>query len=107
MSTKREKREPKKIDVELTEEMAEGVYANLVMITHSSTEFVVDFVRLMPGLPKAKVKSRVVVTPGHAKRLLKALADNIRRYENSFGEIKEDDSSPHLPMNLGGSVGEA
>ncbi|MCJ8166903.1 DUF3467 domain-containing protein [Pontibacter sp. E15-1] len=95
------------INIELTEEIAEGEYANLAMIAHSSSEFVIDFIRLMPGLPKAKVKSRVVITPEHAKRLLAALADNVKKFEASFGEIKHADEAPSFPMNFGGTVGEA
>lgn len=95
------------IDIELTEEIAEGQYANLAMIAHSSSEFVIDFIRLMPGLPKAKVKSRVVITPEHAKRLLAALADNITKFEESFGEIKQAQEAPSFPMNFGGTMGEA
>ncbi|PRY16191.1 uncharacterized protein DUF3467 [Pontibacter ummariensis] len=95
------------INIELTEEIAEGEYANLAMISHSSSEFVIDFIRLMPGLPKAKVKSRVVITPEHAKRLMAALADNIRKYEDSFGEIKHSQEAPMFPMNFGGTMGEA
>lgn len=95
------------INIELTEEIAEGEYANLAMIAHSSSEFVIDFIRLMPGLPKAKVKSRIVITPEHAKRLLAALADNINKFEASFGEIKHAQEAPSFPMNFGGTVGEA
>ncbi|WP_114778240.1 DUF3467 domain-containing protein [Botryobacter ruber] len=95
------------INIELTEEIAEGQYANLAMIAHSSSEFVIDFIRLMPGLPKAKVKARVVITPEHAKRLLAALADNIQKYEQSFGEIKSAQEVPSFPMNFGGTIGEA
>ena len=95
------------INIELTEEIAEGQYANLAMIAHSSSEFVIDFIRLMPGLPKAKVKSRVVITPEHAKRLLAALADNIKKFESNFGEIKQANEAPSFPMNFGGTVGEA
>lgn len=95
------------INIELSEEIAEGVYANLAMIAHSNSEFVIDFIRLMPGVPKAKVKSRVVVTPEHAKRLLMALQDNIQKYEKTFGPIKQVDDSPKFPMNFGGTVGEA
>jgi hypothetical protein len=95
------------INIELTEEIAEGEYANLAMIAHSSGEFVIDFIRLMPGLPKAKVKSRIVITPEHAKRLAAALADNIRKFEESFGEIKNAHEAPYFPMNFGGTVGEA
>ena len=95
------------ISIELSEEVAEGEYANLAMIAHSSSEFVIDFIRLMPGLPKAKVKARVVITPEHAKRLLVALADNVKKFEDSFGEIKHAQEAPSFPMNFGGTVGEA
>lgn len=95
------------INIELSEEIAEGEYANLAMIAHSSSEFVIDFIRLMPGLPKAKVKSRVVITPEHAKRLLAALADNITKFEENFGEIKQTQEAPSFPMNFGGTMGEA
>lgn len=95
------------INIELSEETAEGIYANLAMIAHSNSEFVIDFIRLMPGVPKAKVKSRIVVTPEHAKRLLGALQENIKKYEDSFGPIKKTDDAPKFPMNFGGTVGEA
>ncbi len=95
------------INIELSEETAEGVYANLAMIAHSNSEFVIDFIRLMPGVPKAKVKSRIVVTPEHAKRLLGALKENIERYEESFGPIKKTEEAPKFPLNFGGTVGEA
>ena len=95
------------ISIELTEEIAEGQYANLAMIAHSSSEFVLDFIRLMPGMPKAKVKSRVVITPEHAKRFLAALADNIQKFEASYGEIKQVNGAPSFPMNFGGTIGEA
>lgn len=89
------------INIELTDEMAAGIYSNLAIITHSPTEFVLDFVSLMPGTPKAKVKSRIVMTPQHAKRLFKALAENINKYESSFGNIKEvgSDMMPPFTMN--------
>ena len=77
------------INIELTDEIAGGIYSNLAIITHSPTEFVLDFVSLMPGAPKAKVKSRIVMTPQHAKRLYKALAENLSKYESNFGPIKE------------------
>ena len=99
--------DPNQINIELSEEVAEGVYANLAMIAHSNSEFVIDFIRLMPGVPKAKVKSRVVVTPEHAKRLLNALSENIQKYEATFGAIKKTDGAPNFPMNFGGIVGEA
>ena len=95
------------INIELSEEIAEGEYANLAMIAHSSSEFVIDFIRLMPGIPKAKVKARIVITPEHAKRLLAALADNIQRFEGSFGSIKQTLEEPSFPMNFGGNMGEA
>ena len=99
--------DPNALDIELSETMAEGEYANLAMIAHSNSEFVIDFIRMMPGLPKAKVKARIVVTPEHAKRLLAALAENIERFEQSFGRIKEQNEAPSYPMNFGGAVGEA
>ncbi len=102
-----EKSANKNLNIELSEETAEGVYANLAMIAHSSSEFVIDFIRLMPGLPKAKVKSRVVVTPEHAKRLLFALEENIKKYEATFGPIKQAEEAPKYPINFGGTVGEA
>lgn len=88
------------INIELDEKTAEGIYSNLAIINHSNSEFVLDFISIMPGVPKAKVKSRIVLTPQHAKRLLKALGDNIHRYEASHGKIEEGDQ-PHLPLNFG------
>ena len=81
------KDQQEQINIELDESIAEGVYSNLAIINHSSSEFVLDFVSIMPGLPKAKVKSRIVLTPQHAKRLIKALADNVHRFELAHGEI--------------------
>ncbi len=101
------KKNPNQINIELSEEIAEGVYSNLAMIAHSNSEFVIDFIRLMPGVPKAKVKSRIVITPEHAKRLLAALKENIRKYEDTFGAIKSTDEMPKFPINFGGTVGEA
>lgn len=101
------KEQQQQINIELSEEIAEGEFANLAMIAHSSGEFVIDFIRLMPGIPKAKVKSRIVITPEHAKRLLSALSENIDRYEASFGTIKQTQEFPSFPMNFGGTVGEA
>jgi hypothetical protein len=76
------------IQIELGDDIAQGIYSNLAIIAHSSSEFVVDFVRMMPGIPKAKVHSRIILTPEHAKRLMLALADNVKRYESQNGEIK-------------------
>lgn len=88
------------INIELSEEIAEGVYSNLAIITHSQSEFVIDFVKLMPGVQKAKVKSRIILTPEHAKRLYKALADNIKKFESVNGVIKDGgDMMP--PFNMG------
>lgn len=101
------KKNANQINIELSEEIAEGVYSNLAMIAHSNSEFVIDFIRLMPGVPKAKVKSRIVITPEHAKRLLAALEENIRKYEDTFGAIKSTDEMPKFPINFGGTVGEA
>ena len=95
------------LNIELTEEVAEGQYVNLAMIAHSNSEFVIDFIKMMPGVPKAKVKSRIVITPEHAKRLLYALKDNIDKFENNFGPITQADEPPKFPMNFGGTVGEA
>ena len=96
------------INIELTEEVAEGTYSNLAIISHSSSEFVIDFVRIMPNTPKAKVKSRIVLTPEHAKRLLFALQDNLAKYERQYGQIKKSDNefTHPVPINFGGS-GEA
>lgn len=88
------------INIELDEQTAEGTYSNLAIINHSNTEFVVDFVSIMPGVPKAKVKSRIVLTPQHAKRLLMALGENIHRFENAHGEIKEAEQTP-IPFSFG------
>ncbi|TXE08063.1 DUF3467 domain-containing protein [Seonamhaeicola algicola] len=93
------------INIELDEKVAEGTYSNLAIINHSVSEFVVDFVNIMPGVPKNKVKSRIILTPQHAKRLLKALADNVNRFENAHGEIK-DYEQPPIPLNFG-PTGEA
>lgn len=97
---------PNQLNIELTEEIAEGIYSNLAIITHSNAEFVVDFVKVMPGVPKARVKSRIVLTPQHAKRLLSALADNVQKYEAVHGTIKQTDSVG-LPMNFSGPTAQA
>lgn len=92
--------QPGQINIELDEKIAEGIYSNLAIINHSHSEFVLDFVTLMPGVPKAKVKSRIILTPQHAKRLLAAIAENIQRFEKAHGEIKETDQ-PQIPLNFG------
>ena len=95
------------LNIELSEEVAEGSYSNLAIINHSNSEFVVDFVRMMPGVPKAKVKSRIVLTPQHAKRLLRALNDNIAKFESMHGEIKDTDQGQAIPLNFGGPSAQA
>ena len=94
------------LNIELTEEIAEGIYSNLAIITHSNSEFVVDFVKVMPGIPKAKVKSRIVLTPQHAKRLLTALSDNVSKFEAVHGTIKQTEGVS-VPMNFGGPTAQA
>ena len=94
------------LNIELTEEMADGHYVNLAIITHSPAEFVLDFVNVMPNMPKAKVKSRLVMTPVHAKRLMRALVENIKRYEAQHGNIKDQDQVA-LPFNYAGPAGQA
>ena len=98
-----EKKKKDGINIELTEEVAEGTYSNLAIINHSPTEFVIDYIQMMPGIPKAKVKSRIILTPQHAKRLMKALNENISKYENLHGDIKDiDASNGNIPLNFGG-----
>lgn len=103
----KDEKNQKSVNIELPEDVAEGVFSNLAMIAHSGSEFVIDFIRLLPGVPKAKVKSRIIITPEHAKRLLYALEDNIRKYESNFGPIKQVEEPHRFPMNFGGTVGEA
>jgi len=93
------------LDIELSEEVAEGIYSNLAIITHSQSEFVIDFIKIMPGLPKAKVKSRILLTPQHAKRLAKALSDNVLKFEQANGKIKDLETA--FPMNFGGPTAQA
>lgn len=98
------------INIELPEEIAEGVYSNLAIITHSQSEFVVDFIRMMPGVPKAQVKSRIILTPQHAKRLLGALQDNLAKFEAVHGEITGGQGPGEggaIPMNFGGPTAQA
>lgn len=84
---KKAKKTQNQINIELPEELADGIYANLAIISHSHSEFVLDFIRMLPNVPKAKVKSRLIVTPEHAKRFLSALADNVKKYEAQHGTI--------------------
>lgn len=95
---------PQQINIELGEKEAEGVYSNLAIISHSNAEFIIDFTRIMPGVPKAKVQSRIVMTPQHTKLLLHALNENIRKYEQSYGEIKID-NTPNVTQFPDGFTG--
>ena len=95
-----EKNQPNQLNIELPEEISEGIYANLAIISHSHTEFVLDFVRMMPNVPKAKVKSRVVLTPPHAKRLMRALMDNVKKFEEQHGKVDEPKTPNFPPMNF-------
>jgi len=104
-----EKNHPNQLNIELKEDVAQGIYSNLAIITHSPSEFIVDFVRIMPGMPKAEVKSRIILTPEHAKRLMYALKDNIAKFESVQGPIKqaEGQSNTLIPMNFGGPTAQA
>ena len=96
------------LNIELSEEVAQGIYSNLAIITHSPSEFVVDFVRVMPGIPKANVKSRIILTPEHAKRLMMALQENILKFESLYGPIKIQGGNDNvMPMSFGGTTGQA
>jgi len=91
---------PNQLNIELSDEVAEGIYSNLAIITHSPSEFIVDFIKMMPGIPKAKVKSRIILTPQHAKRLYRALKENVSKYEAVHGEIK-DTNEGEMQFNFG------
>lgn len=94
------------LNIEISEEVAEGIYANLAILTHSQAEFILDFVSIMPGTPKSKVKARIIMSPVHAKRLLRALSENVQRFEQENGVIR-DAGEIDLPMNFGGPVAQA
>ncbi len=96
------------LNIELSEEVAQGNYSNLAIITHSPSEFVVDFVLVMPGVPKANVKSRIILTPEHAKRLMLALQENVHKYETLHGPIQIHEGQVNMvPMTFGGPTGMA
>ena len=95
------------LNIELSEDVAQGSYSNLAIINHSPSEFVLDFIQMMPGVPKAKVKSRIILTPQHAKRLMKALVDNISKFEDQHGPIKDIDPLAGVPINFGGPTAQA
>ena len=98
--SEKKKTEQKQLNIAIDETVADGVYSNLAIINHSTSEFIVDFITVMPGAPKAKVKSRIIITPQHAKKLAKALNDNISRFEDNFGSIKDYDN-PKFQLNFG------
>ena len=106
MADEKNQPRPNQLNIEISEEVADGIYSNLAIITHSNSEFVLDFVRVMPGVPKAKVRSRILLTPQHAKRLMRALADNIQKFEQVHGTIRDTDM-PEIPMNFGGPAAQA
>jgi hypothetical protein len=98
--------QPNQLNIEISEEVAEGNYSNLAIITHSHAEFVIDFVNVMPGTPKSKVKSRIILTPQHAKRFMKAITEYINRFESINGKI-QDLEDVQLPLNFGGPTAQA
>lgn len=100
------KQAPNQLNIEISEEVAEGHYSNLAIITHSHAEFVIDFVNVMPGTPKSKVKSRIILTPQHAKRFMKALTEYVNRFEQLNGKI-QDLEDVQLPLNFGGPAAQA
>ena len=98
--------QPSQINIEISEEVSEGSYANLAIITHSHAEFVIDFVNVMPGTPKSKVKSRIILTPFHAKRFMKAMIDNVKKFEAANGTIQDMDQI-EVPFTFGGPTAQA
>src|SRR5678816_3466398 len=94
------------LNIEISEEISEGTYANLAIITHSHAEFVIDFVNVMPGTPKSKVKSRIVLTPFHAKRFMKAMIENVKKFETANGTI-QDMEQIEVPFTFGGPTAQA
>ena len=98
---------PNQLNIEISEEMSEGQYANLAIITHSNSEFVIDFVNVMPGTPKSKVKSRIILTPYHAKRLMKAMIENVKKFETANGNIQEELESMEIPFTFGAPAAQA
>ena len=103
----KEKETKNQLNIELSEEIAEGIYSNLAIITHSNSEFVLDFIKVLPGVPKAKVKSRIILTPQHAKRLMKALIENVKKFEGNNGPIKDIDTPTIPPINFGAPPAQA
>lgn len=101
----KQRKKRNQLNIELPAEIARGVYSNLAVISHSNSEFVLDFVQVLPGTPKAEVRSRIIMTPQHAKRLLKALNDNVDKYERNNGEIHLSENEIQLPPTFGGPTG--
>ena len=100
--------EQNQLNIELSEDVAQGTYSNLAIITHSPSEFVVDFILVMPGIPKANVKSRIILTPEHTKRLMMALQENVYKYESLHGPIQiHEGQDSRIPMTFGGPTGQA
>ena len=97
---KKDKAKENNINIELDENMAQGLYSNLVIVNHSPTEFVLDFINVMPGAPKAKVRSRIILTPDHTKKFINALGENLNKYEKSFGKIKNFQKEV-MPISFG------
>ena len=97
---KKDKTEKNNINIELDENVSQGTYSNLVIVNHSPTEFVLDFINVMPGVPKAKVRSRIILTPEHTKKFINALNENLIKYEKVFGDIKNSQSEV-LPISFG------
>ena len=98
------------LNIELSEDVAEGTYSNLAIIAHSNAEFILDFIKVVPGMPKARVKSRIIMTPQHTKRLLLALQDNVGKFEQLFGEIplhEQHNIEGMPPLSFGGPGGMA
>ena len=94
------------MNIEIKEEVADGIYSNLAIVNHSPSEFVVDFVQMMPGMPKGRVRSRIILSPQHMKRLVRALQENIQRYEEAYGTLDEG-PPPTMAMPFGGPTGQA
>lgn len=99
--------QPQQLSIEVPDDLAEGIYSNLAIISHSQSEFVVDFIRLVPNAPKAKVKSRIILTPEHAKRFTRALVENLKRFEQQHGTIADNQQSPYPNMNFNSPNGQA
>lgn len=95
-----EEKKQQQLEIDLSREVAQGTYANLAIIAHSTSEFIVDFVRLMPGVQKPEVKSRIILTPENTKRLMLALQDNIRKFEQDNGTIRLSGNEPVFPIGL-------